>query len=211
MTQTQPQRGEYFLLQPDTTRGGRGHGVVFENVKKLRTPPRMILRPTKGGFPELSETPRLVYSPDKGDPPQDLEGGISGYWMVSRRLKQVLSQVDPDGFEFVEADYRLSDGTKGPPYYLCDVIRELDALDEVASRLTIEESDEYPAGKFYDLTGGSSLAFRKDAVGDAHVFRTPYSGRLVFCDRRLRDAIFAAGMGETKDSYGVWFTDAADI
>lgn len=211
MTQTQPQRGEYFLLQPDTTRGGRGHGVVFENVKKLRTPPRMILRPTKGGFPELSETPHLVYSPDKGEPPQDLEGGLSGYWMVSERLQRVLEQVDSTGFAFVEADYRLSDGTKGPRYYLCDVIRELDALDEAASKLTIEESDEFPAGKFYDLTGGSSLAFRKDAVGDAHVFRTPYSGRLVFCDRRLRDAIVAAGMGETKDSFGVWFTDAADI
>lgn len=211
MNQTQPQRGEYFLLQPDTTRGGRGHGVVFENVSKLRTPPRMILRPPSGGFPALSETPRLVYSPDKGDPPQDLEGGISGYWMVSKRLQQVLSQVDPDGFAFVEADYRLSDGTKGTPYYLCDVTRELDALDEVASKLTIEESDEFPAGKFYDLTGGSSLAFRKDAVGEAHVFRTPYSGRLVFCDRRLRDAIVAAGMGETKESFGVWFTDAADI
>ena len=211
MNQTQPQRGEYFLLQPDTTGGGRGHGVVFENVKRLRTPPRMILRPSIGGFPALSEVPRLVYSPDAGDPPQDLEGGISGYWMVSERLQRVLSQIDPAGFAFVEADYRLSDGTKGPRYYLCDVIRELDAVDELVSKLTIEESDEYPAGKFYDLTGGSSLAFRKDAVGEAHVFRTPYSGRLVFCDRRLRDAVVGAGMGETGDSSGVWFTDAADI
>lgn len=211
MNQTQPHRGEYFLLQPDTTRGGRGHGVVFENVKKLRTPPRMILRPAGGGFPALSEAPRLVYSPDKGDPPQDLEGGISGYWMVSERLQQVLSHVDPDGFAFVQADYRLSDGAEGPRYYLCDVIRELDALDEESSKLTIEESDEFPARKFYDLTGGSSLTFRKDVVGMAHVFRTPYSGRLVFCDRQLRDAIMDAGMGATKDSRGVWFTDAADI
>ena len=171
----------------------------------------MILRPPGGGFPVLSETPRLVYVPDKGDPPQDLEGGISGYWMVSERLHRLLAQVDPDGFAFVHADYRLSDGTKGPSYYLCDVVREIDALDEDASKLTIEESDEYPAGKLYDLTGGSSLTFRKDAVGEAHVFRTPYSGRLVFCDRPLRDAIVAAGMGGARDSLGVWLTDAADI
>lgn len=211
MSQAQPQRGEFFLLQPDTTRGGRGHGVVFENVKTLRTLPRMILRPASGGFPSLSEAPRLVHSPEEGDPPQDLEGGISGYWMVSERLQRVLSQVDPDGFAFVAADYRLSDSKKGPPYYLCDVMRELDALDEASSKLTIEVSDEFPAGKFYDLTGGSSLVFRRDAVGAAHAFRTPYSGRLVFCDRHLRDAIMDAGMGTEKETYGVWFTDAADI
>lgn len=211
MKRNQPRRGEFFLLQPDTTRGGRGHGVVFENVKTLRTPPRMILRPASGGFPSLSEAPRLVHSPDEGDPPQDLEGGISGYWMVSERLHRVLSQVDPDGFAFVAADYRLSDGKKGPPYYLCDVIRELDALDETSSKLAIDVSDEFPAGKFYDLTGGSSLVFRRDAVGAAHAFRTPYSGRLVFCDRHLRDAIMDAGIGTGKQTHGVWFTDAADI
>lgn len=66
MESTQPRRGEFFLLMPDTTRGGKGHGVVFENVKKLRTPPRLILRPEGGGFPPLAEKPLLVHSPKKG-------------------------------------------------------------------------------------------------------------------------------------------------
>lgn len=211
MTQNSPKRGEFFLLRPDTTRRGRGHGVVFDNVKKLRTPPRLILRPEAGGFPHLIEPPRLVYSPKKGDQPEDLEGGMSGYWLVSERLQKVLAAVDPDGFAFVECDYRLADGSEGPRYYLCDVARELDALDEEASKFRIISSDDYPGGKYYDLTGGTSLAFRKEVVGPAHVFTTPYSGNLVYCDRVLRDAVWDAGIGGPKHSRGLWFTDAADI
>jgi hypothetical protein len=79
----QPVPGKYFLLMPDTTRGGKGHGVVFENAKRLRIPPRLILRPEEGGFPPMAEKPLLVYSAKKGSLPEDLEGGMSGYWMVS--------------------------------------------------------------------------------------------------------------------------------
>lgn len=211
MTQNTPKPGEFFLLMPDTTRRGRGHGVVFENVKELRTPPRLILRPEAGGFPHLVEPPRLVYSPKKGDPPEDLEGGMSGYWLVSERLKQVFSTVDPEGFAFVECDYRLADGSAGPRYYLCEVTRTLDALDEEASKLTIIVSDDYPGGKFYDLTGGTSLAFYKDVVGQAHVFRTPFSGSLTFCDAVLREAVWDAGIGNAKRTCGLRFKDAADI
>lgn len=208
---SQPARGDFFLLMPDTTRGGRGHGVVFENVKKLRTPPRLILRPEGGGFPPLFEKPLLVYSPKKGEPPEDLEGGMSGYWLVSDHLREVLISIDPSAFEFVECDYRLADGTAGPRYFLCDVTRVIDAVDEAASKFRIIHEDGYPGGKFYDLKGGSSLAFRRDVVGSAHIFRTPYSGNLVFCDRALRDAVLSAGIGGGGESRGLWFTDAADI
>ncbi|MGV8960732.1 MAG: DUF1629 domain-containing protein [Stenotrophomonas sp.] len=211
MTQNTPKPGEFFLLMPDTTRRGRGHGVVFENEDALRTPPRLILRPEGGGFPPLREVPRLVYDPKQGDPPEDLEGGMSGYWLVSERLQKVFAAVDPEGFAFVECDYRLADGSAGPRYYLCEVARELDALDEEASKLTIIVSDDYPGGKFYDLTGGTSLAFREDVVSGAHVFRTPYSGDLVYCDRTLRDAVWDAGIGSRRKSRGLWFTDASDI
>ncbi|MEF9873998.1 MAG: DUF1629 domain-containing protein [Glutamicibacter sp.] len=210
-TRNEPSPGQFFLLMPDTTRGGRGHGLVFENVKALRTPPRLILRPESGGFPILAEVPRLVHAPKKGDLPEDLEGGMSGYLLISDRLKQVLAAVDPEGCEFVECDYRLADGTKGPKYFLCEVARELDALDEVSSKLNIIVSDDYPGSKFYDLAGGASLAFRADAIGEAHIFRMPYSGGLVYCDRTLRDAVWDAGIGGAKVTRGLRFKDAADI
>ena len=207
----QPRKGEFFLLQVDTTRGGRGHGVEIENEEVLLTPPRMIIRPRGGGFPALKETPVLVHDPKVGDPPEDLEGGMSGYWLVSDRLQKVFAEVDPEGFAFVECDYRLADGSKGPRYYLCEVTRELDALDEETSTLTIDTSEEFIGGKFYDLAGGASLAFRKEVLADAHVFRTPYSGSLTFCDHVLRDAVLNAGIGGGGNSRGLRFKDAADI
>ncbi|UXA55172.1 DUF1629 domain-containing protein [Xanthomonas prunicola] len=191
-------------------RGGPGHGAVFENRKILMTPPRLILRPAEGGFPPMREVPRIVYDPKRGPPPEDLEGGMSGYWLVSARLKKVFEAVDPKGFEFVECDYRLEDGSKGPSHFLCDVVRNLDALDEESSRLNIKISDDYPEGKFYNFAGGISLSFRKEIVNGAHVFRMPYSGRYVICDRILRDAIYDAGIGSESGSDGIWLEDASD-
>lgn len=65
-TINEPKVGEFFQLRPDARRGGKGHGVVFENEKALLSPPRLILKPDEGGFPPLHETPRLVYNPSEG-------------------------------------------------------------------------------------------------------------------------------------------------
>ncbi|CAD0331326.1 hypothetical protein CFBP498_22010 [Xanthomonas hortorum pv. vitians] len=208
-TTNQPKKGEFFHLQPDVRRGGKGHGVVFENREALLTPPRLILRPKDGGFPALREVPRLVYHPSEGVPPEDLEGGFSGYWLVSERLRRVMEAVDPGAFAFVETDYRLADGSKGPNVYLCEVIRTLDALDEDASMLKIEVSDDFEEGKYYDLTGEIRLAFKRDVLGDAHVFRLAFHGG-VFCDRLFKDAVEAAGIGTDGQSDGLWFYDVVN-
>ncbi|MCC4600380.1 hypothetical protein XmelCFBP4644_11870 [Xanthomonas melonis] len=204
------QEGEFYVLMPDLEYGPK-LGVVFENAKKLLVPPRLILRPSEGGFPPLSERPRLIYDPSKGVMPKDLEAGFSGYWLVSERLHQVFSTVDPEGFSFVECDFLMTDSTPGPKYFLCDVVRVLDALDEENSEVEIEVSDDFVNGKFYDLTGGARLAFRRDVVGDYHVFRTPFSADYyVICDRALLDAVREAGIGTGGGSDGLWFRDAAD-
>ncbi|MEB1978856.1 DUF1629 domain-containing protein [Xanthomonas campestris pv. campestris] len=205
----QPQKEEFFQLRPDARRGGKGHGVIFENEKALRTPPRLILKPEQGGFPLLRETPRLVYRPGEGVLPQDLEGGFSGYWLVSERLRHVMESVDADAFVFADADYRLVDGSPGPTVFLCDVIRTVDALDERASELNIEISDEFEAGKYYDLTGDVRLAFRRDVLGSAHVFRLPFHGG-VFCDRVFKQAVEAAGIVTPHQSNGLWFYDTVN-
>lgn len=205
----QPMAGEFFHLRPDVGRGGKGHGVIFENRQALLTPPRLILKPEAGGFPPLREVPRLVYDPREGVLPEDLEGGMSGYWLVSERLRQVMEAVDPDAFVFAETDYRLADGSRGPTYFLCDVVRTLDALDEEASTLNIIISDDYEAGKHYSLAGGTRLAFKRDVLGSAHVFRLAYNGG-VFCDRVFKDAVTAAGIVTAKRTNGLWFYDVVN-
>lgn len=204
-----PRPGEFFQLEPDARRGGKGHGVVFENVTNLLTPPRVILRPRSGGFPALRETPRLVYRPERGSPPQDLEGGMSGYWLVSDRLRRVMEEVDAGAFSFADVTYEASDGSQSGGFSLCDVTRTLDALNEETSVLHIELSDEFEAGKFYDLTGEVRLAFRPEALRGAHVFRLAFHGG-VFCDRAFRAAVEEAGIFSPGQSNGLWFYDVVN-
>jgi hypothetical protein len=45
-----PKAGEFFHLEPDVRRGGRGHGVVFENEEALLSPPRLILKQKMADF-----------------------------------------------------------------------------------------------------------------------------------------------------------------
>ncbi|KQR18555.1 hypothetical protein ASF90_03565 [Xanthomonas sp. Leaf148] len=208
-TINEPKVGEFFELLPDARRGGKGHGVIFENEQALLTPPRLILQPDEGGFPPLRETPLLIYNPMEGTLPQDLEGGFSGYWLVSERLRKVMESVDADAFAFADTDYRLADGSKGPTVFLCDVVRTLDALDEEASELDIKISDDYEAGKYYSLAGGSRLAFKSDVLGNAHVFKLPFNDG-VFCDRVFKEAVEAAGIGTNGNSDGLWFYDVVN-
>jgi len=204
----QPKRGEFYILEAGTI-SGPANGVVFENVKDLLSPPRLILKPEGGGFPPLREIPRLVYNRTKGPPPKDLEPGFSGYWLVSERLHQVMVSVDPRAFAFAEVDYRLADGSKGPRHLLCDVVQEIDALNEEASKLLIDTTEDFVNGKFYDLTGGASVTFDRERLGSAHVFKTPYTIE-VFCDRVFKDAVAAAGIETNTDADGLWFIDASD-
>ncbi|MDV3467262.1 DUF1629 domain-containing protein [Stenotrophomonas sp. C3(2023)] len=201
-----PKEGDFYII--DVEMGGPGHRVVFENEDELLTPPRLILRPKDGGFPLLKAKPRLRQT-HKGRTVRDLDSDFSGYWLVSEPLKQVFESVDPEGFVFAECEFILHDGSIGPKYYLCDVVRTLDAVDETTSKVKIKLGEGFPHGKCYDTSGGVSLAFRKNVVGPAHVFRTPYNSMTIFCDRVLRDAIIDRGFGKKPNRRGVLLTDAS--
>ncbi|MCC4605892.1 imm11 family protein [Xanthomonas campestris] len=200
-----PKKGEFYILEPDM-RGGRGPGVEFENEEAVPFPIYMSQPSERGGLAELKEAPRLRYDSRVGDMPNDLESGFKGYWLVSEPLKQVMQSMDPDGFAFVRCSFLLEDGTEAPPHYLCEVVRILDAIDEAAS--TVKVLTGYPNGKYYRLAGGANLAFKKEVIGAAHIFRTPYSSE-AFCDRVFRDALIAHSFGKSPKTRGVWLTDAA--
>ncbi|MFD0321993.1 DUF1629 domain-containing protein [Lysobacter gummosus] len=197
----EPESGQFYVIDADYRGDGPFHGVVFANLDRLLTN-RAILLPEQRGFPALAETPLLIHDPEKGTMPRDLESGLSGYWLVSERLKELLESVDAEGFAFAACDFRLADGTAGPNFYLCDVVRTLDALDEERSDVQILVDEDFANGKAYDLGGGVRLVFRRDVVDSAHVFHTPFAD-YEFCDRTLRDAIVSGGFT------GVSLRDAA--
>jgi hypothetical protein len=193
--------GKFFIIEPSFWGGGGIPGLEIANKVNLRLPGTYMIEPPNGDPDQYSERPQLVHVPELGGMPRDFED-LFGMWIVSERLKRVFESTGPDGFAFAACDFTLADGSAGPPYYFCGVLRSLDALDEDASRLKIEVGD-FVNGKYYDRSGGASLIFRKDAVGTAHVFLTPFSLD-VFCDHVLRDAVVASGV------QGVRFTDVID-
>ncbi len=202
-----PKVGEFYILSVEM--GGPEHGVVFENKHQVVTPLSRLYLRDGAAFSLFNEMPRLrQIRPDRMV--NDLASSFGGHWLVSEPLKRVLESVDPEGFAFAECEFILHDGTVGPKHYLCDVVRTLDAVDETTSRLRIELDDEYPGGKYYNVSGAARIAFKKEAVGSAHVFLTPYSGD-PFCDRILRDALIEHGFGKEPSTRGVSLEDAAAI
>ena len=195
------QKGKFFVIAASFWGEGKIPGLEIANEDRLRLPGRYIIESPNGDPDQYPERPHLVHVPKLGGLPRDFEQ-LGSMWIVSEALKRAFESVDPEGFAFAACDFTLADGTRGPPYYFCGILRTIDALDEDTSRLKINVGD-YVNGKFYSFAGGASLVFKKDVIGHAHVFRTPFSDS-VFCDRILHDAVIAA------DVKGVRFADAAD-
>lgn len=180
-----PKPRSFFRFGPDV-RGDKTHGVFISNEDALITPGMIVFAPpptARRGFAKLPETPHLIYDRREGRMPRDLEG-MAAYWLVSEKLKNVFETVDPDGFAFVACDFTLPDGSKGPQFYLCDVIREVDALDEFNSRIRIIYDGDV---KIYGFMGELSIKFKEEMLNGNHVFLTPYSNA-IFCDNTIRDA-----------------------
>ncbi|WNH54507.1 imm11 family protein [Stenotrophomonas oahuensis] len=202
----QPRVGEYYIINPDFDVAP--HEVEFSNKEALRPPGGGIIRPRTGGFPKFSETPVMTDLAPEGSL-HDFQVAFEGYWLVSERLKRVFEAVDPSGFLFVQCELIRFDGSTGPLHYLCDVCRILDAVDENASEVKVL-TEGFPNGRFYDLAGGARLAFRKDVVKDAHIFRSPFNGAMIVCDRIMRDALVEHGFGVYGGDSGMALDDAAD-
>lgn len=167
--------------------------MELENADKVLLPGRVLLGPPLGrhGFPGFSETPRFRPNKQEYDrPPRDLEQ-FDHYWLVSQRLKDVLEAVDPEAVMFADCIVcHISGKPVEPRHYLCDIVREIDALDEEASTVRIE----YEQGvKLYDLSRKSKLIFNESIVGEAHIFRQKHMGGVIG-DASLRSACVAAGI-----------------
>jgi Immunity protein family (Imm11) len=102
-----------------------------ENLDVLRAGSPALGPPEgKRGFPAYRETPRVVIG-KTGNPNEltDIER-FHWYWLISDRLKVLFESIDLNAFTFQACEVRFRDGSMGPVYWLCDVVRVLDAFDE---------------------------------------------------------------------------------
>lgn len=180
----------FYAIGPDF-RVGRGPGFRVEDESVL--PPYREYR-----LP--ASTPHVPYVFDKsvGSMPYDLELCYH-WWLISDRTKAVFERLDPEAFVFVPCDVRMPHSRyEGPNYWLCDVARVLDALDESQSRLRIGIRDDVGyidhGKKYYELCCDSKLVFKEDVVGGAHIFRMAYADAKIICDQEFKDACKSAGL-----------------
>lgn len=200
-------KGKFFLVDAGFLGNGRVPGIEIANEGKLVQPGMNVVSRPNGMPDQYPGRPHLVHVPEKGGMPRDLEE-FAGIWIVSEPLKQLFEEMDAEAFAFVACDFSLADGSTGRPYYLGNVLRRIDALDETSSRVRIKLDHNYQTGedeKLYSLVGGASLVFKPDVVGDAHIFRQDRMGAPPICDRAMFDALSAANYS------GVRLRDAADI
>lgn len=200
-------QGKFFVIRPSFRGNRQSSGLEIANEEMLLPPGMNTMDPPNGDPSQYPERPHLVQVSGQSEMPRDFEK-LAGIWIVSEALKQVFESVDPEGFAFAICDFTLADGSPGPEYYLCNVTRSLDALDEIASRVKIEIEHDYQTGEdlnFYSVSGGASLVFRSGVVGNAHIFRQPRLGTEAICDRVLFDALNAAQLT------GLLLRDAADL
>ncbi|WP_338821842.1 DUF1629 domain-containing protein [Bradyrhizobium septentrionale] len=168
---------------------GKPPDFEVENLAVLRGSAGALAPPKgKRGFPAYPEVPRIVIGKlgKKAAPPTDIEI-FHSYWLISDRLKILFEDLDPEAFAFQACEVRLANGSPGPSYWLCDVVRVLEAFGPS----TLDDIRKHPYRAF--LLVRESLVFNETAVGEAYVFSTPYSVE-IFCDQRLKDACKQAGM-----------------
>jgi len=115
---TQPKVSEFHVMGVRLARPR----MTLENRETLLQG-RRVFRGTDPGFPPMPEIPRYVIH----GPPRDMEQE-EFYWVVSDRMKAVLEAVDHEAFAFVKCEVRLRNGEPGPGYWLCDVMRIVDAV-----------------------------------------------------------------------------------
>lgn len=191
----------FYEMGPDFNVGGRP-GFWVEDESML--PPYRERR-----LPASTPPVPYIFDKSEGDLPYDLEL-CYGWWLVSDRTKAVFERLDPEGFVFVPCDVRMPHSIyDGPKYWLCDVVRVLDALDESQSRLRIGIRNDIRyldhGKKYYEFSLGDKLVFREAAIGNAHIFRMAHRHSAIICDQELKDACKSAGLK------GIKFRDVLEL
>lgn len=153
----------------------------------------LVFFPPEGrrGFREYPVTPIFLLDSKIGRAIRDIER-IHGYWLISEKTKAVFSDIDPEAFAYLECLTQLRDGSEGPRYWLCDVVRELDCIDEAASNINIGYN---VYGKYYYFVlAGKKIVIEEDVVRQAHIFRPKFTLHFIVCDESIKSACKAAGV-----------------
>ncbi|WP_171029676.1 DUF1629 domain-containing protein [Burkholderia sp. 4M9327F10] len=180
---------KFFRVSPNI-RSTSVPGMKLLNKAELLQGKGKVLVPEIGqrGFPVYPEMPRFLFGKNLTQATRervvhDIEK-YGAYWLVSDRLKEIFERLDPSAFIFVRCEIEMQDKSEPPVYWLCDVVRVLDAIDEVTSKVQIKHYED--GRKYYSFLGETSLNFREDIDLSNHIFRLKYAMSAVFCDGEFK-------------------------
>lgn len=149
------------------------------------------------------ETPLFLIDPAKGRVPlADVEPAIGrDIWLISGRAKRVFENVDAAGFEFVRVKIKTrsdhAEVQSDPEYWLCDVVRFLDALDEEKSSAVVKSLSN--GVKRARRRGIGTEVLKSSVIGrDSHIFRLMYAPSAVYATESFVDAVTKAKLTGVK-------------
>lgn len=164
----------------------KNHDALFRKPDVMMMPP-----PGRRGFRDYPELPLFVAN-KRGRLHWDLDTPVPYYWMITERMKSLMEALDPEAFEFRQCRVQFPDGSDGPPRWLCDVVRVLDAVDEEKSELNIRTGRA--GNKYYSSLYLANLFFKPEVVGTSRFFRLYYDQNCVICDDVVKAACKAADL-----------------
>ena len=142
---------------------------------------------TGSGMPTDMERPQFEINVDSSDALRDALAAYGSRFLVSARLKDLLSSLDPGAFQFVEASTILNwigGKQEGPTYFMCDVIKFVDANNESNSSKQEKGAPPRAVGIY-----GNQNCFFQSRIGANRVFRLMYSPSVIACTEEARSLL----------------------
>lgn len=173
----------FFLVKPDTPDLLADH---YEWVNRETFRKNIDSRKPFMGIDLSASVPVISFK----RPASRLLDAYSTYfycWLISEKAKNALEDVDAHGFAFYPVQIE-PESSSMPSYYLCDMVRLLDCVDELKS--TIRYQQDSP---FKNYLGLKQVVFLEERVGRAHAFRLFYAPT-----RRIADDVLRKRIDELK-------------
>jgi len=180
------QQRKYFEIHPDMNLSS-APPVVWVNEREMKRDYRSDVFLPFWGLP-LAHVPQISFDRRRKRGNLIDAWPVFGMWFVSDRLKTLLEQVDPHAFEFVatQVDYNKFE-EPGPAYWLCNLARQLDCIDDENSQFTL-----YNEVNFKAYRALINIKMHADVVGDAHAFRLVHKSSAWIVDDVFMQAMTGA-------------------
>jgi hypothetical protein len=161
------------------------NGILFDSVSRAQGKKEFFLfdtgpGPRGRGFPEKLPEERPKFELNPGYDIYRLgRGRGSPLWLMSDRMRDICMEIDPDAFDWLEAEATSRSWSGARRYWIADVKRILDVVDRERTKVQISEGD--PA-EFHIL----GKVYFMNVPPNVHIFRPLGAEHNIFVDDEFK-------------------------